>query len=352
MKENKKILICYNEPDCLYENYTGKETNGSNSIDLSETSFGDDLLIIKDLLLKRFENVKLLPFTSNIVETGRSIQNFSPDAIINFVESIGGDANYESAAAGLLEILQYGFSGNTSICLGNSLHKKRAKQILKSFNINTPNYKYLTKSNNKEISNIQLDFPLIVKPAREDASIGISENSVVFDLNSLSKQINYIFKEFNQDVLVEEYIEGREFNAAILGNKVLPISEIMFQGLSKNLPNIVTYEGKWDPESEYYKSTIPSCPAQISDSLKETIERIAVDAFHALGCRDYVRIDIRVNQDNIPFVIEVNPNPDISIDSGFARSCKAAGISYEELINQLTNFALDRNEYYQKLHDK
>ncbi|KUG26319.1 hypothetical protein ASZ90_003839 [hydrocarbon metagenome] len=184
---------------------------------------------------------------------------------------------------------------------------------------------------------------MIVKLLSEDASIGISENSVVYNDNELNKRMEYLFKNFKQDVIVEEFINGRELNVSILGKDVLPISEISFKGLSKKLPKIITYEAKWSPDSEYYKHTVPICPAKLSKEVEKKVSEIALESFNAMGCRDYARVDIRLAKNNHPYVIEVNPNPDISPDSGFARSAAAAGIDYFELIKKLIHFALSRS---------
>jgi len=196
-----------------------------------------------------------------------------------------------------------------------------------------------------EKNNFMLKFPVILKLAREDASIGISELSVVNNLDSLKERLEYLFTNFNQEVLMEEYIDGRELNVAILGDQILPISEIRFDGLPEEFPKIVTYEAKWSPESVYYKNTVPRCPAPLDDSLRQKIEKMALEAYDALECRDYARVDIRLNQRNVPYVIEVNPNPDISPDTGFVRSAAAAGIGYDELLFKISTFALKRITY-------
>ena len=147
---------------------------------------------------------------------------------------------------------------------------------------------------------------------------------------------------YKQDMIAEEYIDGRELNVAILGHKSLPISEIEFKGLPADLPKIVTYEGKWMADSVYYENTKPKCPAKLNARTKKRIEALAHQAYKALGCRDYARIDIRLDENGIPFVIEVNPNPDISSDSGFARAAAADGMSHAELLFTIVNFALSR----------
>lgn len=346
MNAEQKILICYNEPVRFYNNYVGKKIfNSKDDIDLSERDFLKQIYNIKKILNKKFVNVETLGVNSDIKSFIKKILNYSPDVIINFVESVEGNSNLESYIAGLYDLLGIPFTGNNSICLGNCLNKVRTKQILKAHKIKTPAY-YVTSVNyiptKKELS---LKFPVITKLVREDASIGISEFSVVNNYKTLVNQLEYLYSIYNQEILIEEYIEGRELNVAILGEQILPISEICFDGLPKDLPKIITYEAKWSPESIYYKNTIPKCPAELNEQLKNNIEKIAWEAFNALECRDYARVDIRLSKENIPYVIEVNPNPDISPDAGFIRSAAAAGISYEEVLYKLTNFALQRQNY-------
>ncbi|MCL6493768.1 MAG: D-alanine--D-alanine ligase, partial [Ignavibacterium sp.] len=143
-------------------------------------------------------------------------------------------------------------------------------------------------------------------------------------------------------VIVEEYIVGKELNVAILDGKILPISEIDFTGLPENLPKIVTYDGKWIENSTYYNHTKPVCPAKLNSKVKRKIEKVALEAYNAMSCRDYARVDVRLSKENIPYVIEVNPNPDVSSDSGFARAAAANGIDYSGLLETITNLALNR----------
>lgn len=343
---NHKILICYNDPISLYDNYTGKELSDNDEFtDLSEKGFAQQIEFIKSELEKNFYDVKTLGFNRDIITVINKIKELAPDVIVNFVESINGDAEFESHVTGLFELLGIRYTGNYGFCLGNCLNKTRTKQILSSLNINSP--KFLTLALNDKIDepDFLLKFPVIIKLAREDASIGISELSVVNNFSDLKKRINYLRKNYKQAVIIEEYIDGREINVSILGNEILPLSEIKFDGLPNELPKIITYEAKWSPNSIYYQNTVPQCPAIVSDKLKSKIEKLALDAFNALGCRDYARVDIRVSKDDIPYVIEVNPNPDISLDAGFVRSAQNAGISYSELLKKLVEFALSRKVY-------
>ncbi|MDZ7766689.1 MAG: ATP-grasp domain-containing protein [Melioribacteraceae bacterium] len=281
---------------------------------------------------------------SNTSSLFAEIRSFNPDTIFNLIESVEGNAQMESHIAAMFDILEVSYTGNSSLALGNCLFKQQTKRILIGSNIPTPNYEVIKHLERINTIGTNLKFPLIVKLLREDASIGISENSVVKSKEELKNRISYLFKNFKQDLLLEEYIEGRELNVSILDNEVLPISEIDFKGLPENLPKIITYEAKWSPESDYYKHTIPVCPAKLSKRVTNKISNIALRAFKELDCRDYARVDIRLSKDNVPYVIEINPNPDISPDSGFARSATAAGISYNELIDKLITLSIGR--YY------
>lgn len=345
MIRKEKVLICYNEPASIYENYLGKSSEKQEEkIDLSENEFVAQIDNIKTALGKNFENVDVLSIGKNIPLALTKMKKASPNIIFNFVEAIDGNANYESYIAGIFELLQIEYTGNKALTLGNCLNKSRTKQVLQSFGIKTPNYQLAYLNKKIEEKKFKLNFPVILKLGKEDASIGISEFSVAYDFNSMNTQLNFLFKNYKQDVLIEEYIKGREINAAILGNRILPLSEITFKNLPNNLPKIVTYEAKWSEASVYYKNTVPVCPAKLDEKTKIKIERMALDAFYAMDCRDYARVDFRLSKNNTPYVIEVNPNPDISKDSGFVRSAAAAGITYDEVLYRLAEFALKRND--------
>ncbi len=346
MNLEQKVLICYNEPIRYYDNYVGKNVSDSKeNVDLSEREFLKQIAMIKKSLSKKYMSVETLPVNSDIKLAMKKILHYSPDLIFNFVESVEGNSNLESYVAGLFDLMEIPYTGNGPISLGNCLIKSRTKQILQSHGVRTPKHMIAHVNQYPEKNNFSLKFPVILKLAREDASIGISELSVVNNLDSLKERLEYLFGSFNQEVLIEEYIDGRELNVAILGDKILPISEIRFDGLPEEFPKIVTYEAKWSPESVYYKNTVPRCPAPLDDSLRQKIEKMALEAYDALECRDYARVDIRLNQRNVPYVIEVNPNPDISLDTGFVRSAAAAGIGYDELLFKISTFALKRITY-------
>jgi D-alanine-D-alanine ligase len=343
MKMNSKILICYNSPVSIFPIYNGKPSEKQSELnDLSESAFSKEISSVKKSLQEYYSDVKTYAIDGDINKTITKINHYSPDIIMNFVESVNGISTYEYCMAGLFELLKVEFTGNQPQCLGNCLNKWRTKDILRANQIDTPQAVVIDKSGDVKKKSFNINFPVILKLLTEDASIGISEYSVVKNFNDLKEHVSFLVNNYKQDIIVEEYIEGRELNVAILGDRVLPISEIKFDGLPDGLPKIVTYDGKWIADSVYYENTKPQCPAKLDTQIKNRIETIAMRAFTVLGCRDYARVDIRLNENGIPFVIEVNPNPDISSDSGFARAAAAAGISHSELLFRISKFALDR----------
>jgi D-alanine-D-alanine ligase len=343
MKTEAKILICYNSPVSIFSIYNGKPADeSSDSKDLSEHSFASNMLEIENHLKTFFTDVKSLAIDKNVNRTIEEITTYNPDAILNFVESVEGITYYEYCIAGLYELLGYQYTGNVPQTLGNCLDKKRAKEILYSNGINTPRAITLAPKEKFTKKDVNLTYPLILKLVDEDASIGISENSVVNNYIELKKHVAFLTETYNKNLIVEEYIVGRELNCAVLGDNPLPISEIDFTGLPEGLPKIVTYDGKWIEGSTYYNFTKPICPAKIDSDTKKKVEEIAKQAYKVLGCRDYARVDVRVSNDGTPYVIEINPNPDVSSDSGFARAAAASGKPYSELLFTITSFALQR----------
>ncbi len=345
MKTEAKILICYNAPVSIFTIYNGKPvTSGPKGTDLSEKSFLKELNVIKKSLSEYFTDVSTLAIDRDVQKSINNIKSFNPDVIFNFVESVEGISSYEWCMAGLFELLGYEYTGCNPASLGNCLNKDKTKNILNSKGIKTPQHIILKPNSRFTRKDIPIKYPAIIKPLSEDASIGISEYSVIYNYTELRKQFKFLTETYKQEVILEEYIKGRELNVAVLGINVLPVSEINFKGLPKKLPRIVTYDSKWIAESDYYKHTKPICPAVLNERVLNKINNLAITAFKALDCRDYARIDMRLNKNNIPFVIEVNPNPDISTDSGFSRAAASAGIKHKELLNTIVNFALTRKK--------
>jgi len=343
-----KILLAYNQPTGgIYSNYDGKRIGKeefSKQIDLSEVGVIEEYETIRDLLNSKGFYLESFNLLDNVTELIRKIHETNYDVVFNLVESVGGDSMKEMYVAGIFELMNVPYTGCSAVTLGLCLNKHRAKLIIKGAGYNVPEWK-LFETPNKIIFDSKPKFPLIVKPSREDASVGISEQSIVYNEKELAEQVEFLYSSLRQPIIAEEFIDGREINSAILGDKnkiALPLSEIDFSTLPYELPKIVTYEGKWIKHSTYYKHTIPICPAPLDEVMSSKLKSLALEITTIFGCRDYARVDFRLAKNDIPYVLEVNPNPDISIDAGFARAAEAYGISYDELMLTIIQFALER----------
>lgn len=307
---------------------------------LAEVNVLDQVGAVEEALTRLGFDHQLFPLKDDIEELIRSLKAHKPDVVMNLSEGFMGDSSLEMHVPSILEILGIPYTGSTPLTLGLCQDKGLTKDVLIANGVPTPRYRLMSSFEPPE----GLNFPLIVKPLKEDASIGITRNSFVRNLVELERRVNYVTSVYGQQALVEEYISGREFNISIVGNErpmVLPISEIVFE--YNEDPKIVDYMAKWFKDSEEYVKTKPVCPARIDESIKSSIEEAAVRAYKALKCRDYARIDIRFDvRTKTPYVLEVNPNPDISPDAGFTRSLRAAGISFEEFVKMIIGFALKR----------
>jgi len=263
--------------------------------------------------------------------------------VVNLCEGFFGKPQWEANVAAVMEVLHIPFTGNGSRTLALCQDKHQAKAILNSFNLPVAPSQLITSA--EEL--VDLRFPVIVKPNSEDASIGVHPESVVYDREALAVQVKRIVETYSQPAIVEEYIDGREFNVAILDDgepRALPVSEIDFTAMPEGYPKICSYEAKWYPDHLLYQTTPPVCPAPINEELRDKLQALAINAFKVMGCRDYARVDFRMNTRGEIFILEVNPNPDISLDAGYARALKAAGISYAAFWKMMIKNAWKRKE--------
>jgi D-alanine-D-alanine ligase len=330
-KKKFKVGILFNRP--------AEPPRGEDSDYVAEAEVEEQAESVQKALDKLGFEYQMMPFEIDLELLIKTLKNYRPDVVINLCEGAFGNSHHELNVPSMLELLNIPYTGSPPLALGMGQNKGLTKKILEANGLPTPKYRVLESSVNWQGD---LEFPLFVKPLREDASLGISNKSYVRNEADLKAQVEYITNRYKQPALVEEYIAGRELNVAILGNenpRALPISEITFD--FKDEPKIVGFSAKWFKESDEYKKTKPVCPAVLDPSVKNNVERIALQAFEILYCRDYARIDIRL-RDNLPWILEVNPNPDISPEAGFSRSLKAAGISYEQFVEKIIQFALHR----------
>jgi D-alanine-D-alanine ligase len=269
------------------------------------------------------------------------LEELKLDLVFNLFEGFDGRPETEAVVAGMLAELGLVHTGCQANTLSLALDKVRTKALLEANGLATPRYQVLTP---ETVSQFHLSYPCIVKPCAEDASHGVSEDSVVPDFVALERQVRKISQFFGGQALVEEFIDGREFNVTILGNGkpvVLPPSEIIYS-LPPEKPRILTFSAKWEPDTLYFESSQPVCPAEIDDDTCQRIVQAALESFKLLGCSGYARVDFRMGSDGVPTIIEVNPNPDLSPDYGAARQARAAGMSYAQFIEMIVQLALER----------
>ena len=284
--------------------------------------------------------------TVNVQEDLSILENAlarKPDVVFNLIEFFHDAPGMESAVAALYELHQIPYTGAGPFALNLCRRKALTKQILLANGVPTPRYRLLKRPSVPRRHG--LHYPLIVKPAREDASAGVSKDSVVHDYASLLQQVGNVFREFTPAVLVEEYIEGREIHVSVLGNdppQALPPIEFDFSDLPPEYPRIISFDAKWSPLKEEYHRVHTICPAKLSTRLLKKVEGIAVRAFQITGCRDYARLDIRVDAQNHAYVLEVNPNPDLTEGVSFMESAEKAGMTFSQTLRKIVEFALSR----------
>ena len=270
-----------------------------------------------------------------------------PDLLFNLCESMNGESKNEPTFAGLLDLFGIPYTGADLLGLASCLHKQRTKDILIAHGVPTPPYRLLaTEADLADASLEDLDYPWFVKLSHEDASLGITEANLVTTPRALRARVRELFAEFHQPVLAERYIEGREVNVTIIGNgrdvEVLPLHEIDFAAMPEERPRIVSYAAKWQEDHVDYAGTKPVPIRGATPELVREIERVGREAWLAVGLRDYGRVDLRIDRADTPWVIDVNPNPDISPDAGVARAAAAAGMSYPQIIDRIARVAWAR----------
>nr|WP_272878480.1 ATP-grasp domain-containing protein [Clostridium sp. Cult3] len=271
------------------------------------------------------------------------------DLVFNLCNGIRGDARLSQLPA-VLEYAGIPYTGSSPLGHGLAYNKIYSCRIFKESGVPTPNFIYVYDI--KEIENVNINYPVLVKPKDEGSSRGIHENSLVFNKEELIQRIQKDLEIYNPPMMINEFIEGREFTVGVLGNNdnidVLPILEVDFSNLPDHLNNIYSFEVK----VHYGDKTLFHVPARLKEETKKKIENTAVKAYKALEMRDYARVDIRL-KDGIPYVLEINSLPGLMKGhSDITKMAEAAGIGYKGLIMKIVKNAIDRYGLYDKLEYK
>jgi len=354
-----KLAVTYNVKNDDGENasQTGVSANAAKYINrnlvenyperLDDTYAEWDSMETIDAIKSAFESaghsVELVEGNEDAYE---KLKNLKPDFVFNVAEGFNG-ASRESQIPSMLEMLGIPFTGSDSITIGICHDKSRCKEILSYYNI--PNSKFfITDSPVKNDSGFK--YPKFVKPLHEGSSKGIYDSSLVKNLEELNNEINRIKSSYRQPALVEDFIPGKEFTVAMLGNgddlRVLPIVEINLDSVPEGFNKIYSYEVKWFFDTKENQLDIFKCPADVEKSIYEHIEQVCKDTFRVLRIKDWARIDVRLDENNVPNVIEINPLPGILPDpadnSCYPKAARHAGMDYNAVLNSVLNEAIKR----------
>ncbi len=272
-------------------------------------------------------------------DVGLAAASGDPDNVLvfNLCENLGGRAEDEPKVPALLEQIGFHYTGSPAPTLATCLNKAYTKALLAQRQVPTAPYQVFYHADEP----VAVPLPAIVKPQAQDASIGIDRSSVVHDEYALRQRIEYILETYRQPALVEAFIVGREFNVGVWGNGVahtLPLAEIDFSAWPDPYSQIVHFDAKWDEGCAEFQTMNVLCPAPVKQDLAERIRQVALAAYKAMGCRDYARVDLRV-KDDVPYVLEVNPNPCLATDGGFANAARVAGFDYAHMAHQIATWA-------------
>lgn len=273
----------------------------------------------------------------------RVLRDFNPDEILvfNWCEGLPGIPHSEAMVPDVLDRMNFTYTGSTAEVIGLSWDKDRAKRVLSRRGILTPLWRRYGSS---EVDD-WVDFPAIVKPAHEHCSFGLTPESVVSDHGELRRQVEHVLDTFGQPALVEQFIDGREFHVSLMGNgrvKALPPAEMDFTAFEEMRDRLCTYDSKFTPGSRHYNEIQLRLPPKLTEEESRRLSRIASAAYKAIGCRDYGRVDVRL-RGGLFYVLDVNPNPDISSDTSLVAAAEAAGYSYGEMLSRLVQLAALRH---------
>lgn len=348
-KENENILASVKETsqERDYRKYLNENliSNYPERLDdtFAEWDSEETITAVKTALEAGGHDVSLIEADRDAYD---KLKILNPEFVFNVAEGIGGSSR-ESQIPSMLEMLDIPFTGSDSVTIGICHDKSRCKEILSYYNI--PNSKFFITDAIHRIDE-KVTFPKFVKPLHEGSSKGIYNSSVVNNTAELRNEIKRIKECYNQPSIVEDFLEGKEFTVAMLGNgenvRVLPIVEINLNTVPEGFNKIYSYEVKWFFDTRENKLDIFKCPADVEPKLYKQIEKVCKDAYNALRIRDWARIDVRLDKNKIPNIVEINPLPGILPDpadnSCYPKAAREIGLNYDEMINAVLNEAVSR----------
>jgi D-alanine-D-alanine ligase len=322
----------------LYEEGEGEQ---EVVVEKDLTVIGQD---IEKTLKERGYKISFFDF-NDLPKAFNDLRNSDVDLVFNVCERINNSSLLEPHVASILDTLQIPYTGSNPFTLGLCIDKIRVKKLLSYHKIPTPEWDYVY-SMDDDIRE-DLHYPLIVKPANTDNSIGITNDSVVRNKEELYRQLEKVLKEIGRPALIEEYIDGDEYDVPIIGSeeddlRVLPLARSIFDELPANLWHIYPFEAKYTDGGEYKKIIVQRPPKNINKKLEALLGEIALDTYNILDCHDYGRIEIRVDKNNNPYVLELNPNPSLDAEGTFSASAEVIGLDYGDFLEEIIRLAIKR----------
>ncbi len=327
----ERVLVLYNEP-VLPEDHPDY---------ISEIEVLDNVEAVQEVLLAAGFDASAFPAASDPQHLIDGLRQARPDAVVNLFEGTADNNATELYAAGVLEWLGIPYTGCPFQTLVLARSKHLAKRLFLAEGLPTAPF-FVVEAG--LVKDCPLTFPVIVKPAQQDASVGVEQKSVATNLTELNARVQFLLEQFGQPVIVEEFIFGRELTVALAEMpdlRMLPGTEVIFPEAGPDYWPILSYDAKWSKESHEYNATDYHFKAELSPELSAKIDDCARRAFRLLGCRDYARVDFRIRGEQ-PYVLELNPNPDFAPDRAFANNLWAAGLSHAEFTVQMVRNALAR----------
>jgi D-alanine-D-alanine ligase len=332
--DNLTIAIVYNSES--------KVIRGISQDLLALQSTSDTASILYDTLKTLGYHTEMIKINGSLNSLKKGLEKLfvTQTLVFNLCDGFKGEITAQACVTRLITALSFPQTGSPENIILNCTDKAKAKEILRLAGLPTPDYQIFEQPSGQ----ININFPVIVKPLFEDGSIGINSDSVAQTPEDTFHQIDYVIQNYEQPALVEEFISGREISVSVWGNSklnVLPMIEHDFSLVADPLAHVLTYEAKWIPDYYYGQSIVWRCPAEIPDEMNRSLADTAKKAYRALGLRDFARIDFRYYQ-GIPYILDINEIPDLHPEAGFAQSALAAGYSYEAMVQNILDIALKR----------
>jgi D-alanine-D-alanine ligase len=291
--------------------------------------------------------VVVMPLAGDLSVLQRKLDRLRPDVVFNQYDDVVHGALYEMRVAAFIRMLGYPMTGSPALGLGLSRYKYMSLSLLKGAGLPIPPSTALIERLG-DLDEHKWTFPLIVHAAQEHAGIGLDRGSVVETKTALKEKAREILRTYKQPALVQHFVKGREFNVGLIGGRkvqVLPLAEVDYSQLPRKIPPIMSYAAKWVETSVEYQRTDVICPARVDAEMTALINKTAVKAFRAVGGWGYGRVDIRLDENGEPVILEVNCNPCLDSGMGLARSAEQAGISYPQLLQCIIKAAFEGPPY-------